>query len=235
MRTPCHKAFSLVELSIVLVILGLLVGGILAGQSLIRASELRAISTEHARYFTAVQAFRNKYLSIPGDTATAVRLWGAATVDGDASGTILGDEGFRFWQHLQLAGLVEGSLSGTATSSQAVIGSNVPASKFPGAGWSANSNYNTAGDTNLYPIASPGTFFVFGTTDTTPVARFITSNWALKPVEAWNIDTKMDDGVVYSGQVIGKFWSGQCSNGTTLNYALATNAVYCSLFFLRQF
>lgn len=60
------KAFSLVELSIVLVILGLLTGGILAGQSLIRAAELRAVSTEYSRYITATQSFRDKYFAVPG-------------------------------------------------------------------------------------------------------------------------------------------------------------------------
>lgn len=57
------RGFSLVELSIVLVILGLLTGGILAGQSLIRAAELRAVSTEYSRYATAVQSFRDKYFA----------------------------------------------------------------------------------------------------------------------------------------------------------------------------
>ena len=48
-----RQGFSLVELSIVLVILGLLTGGILAGQSLIRAAELRAVTTEYQRYTAA--------------------------------------------------------------------------------------------------------------------------------------------------------------------------------------
>ena len=51
------KAFSLVELSIVLVILGLLTGGILAGQNLIRAAELRSVITEFKTYQTAVMTF----------------------------------------------------------------------------------------------------------------------------------------------------------------------------------
>lgn len=60
-----RRAFSLVELSIVLVILGLLVGGILAGRALIHASELRGVHTEFNQYKTAVMAFRNKYLLYP--------------------------------------------------------------------------------------------------------------------------------------------------------------------------
>ncbi|PZP83692.1 MAG: type II secretion system protein, partial [Azospirillum brasilense] len=60
--SPTH-GFSLVELSIVLVILGLLTGGILGGQSLIRAAELRTISTDANRYITAAQTFRDKYFA----------------------------------------------------------------------------------------------------------------------------------------------------------------------------
>ncbi len=56
------NAFSLVELSIVLVILGLLVGGVLSGQSLIRAAELRSITEDYARYVTATHTFKDKYL-----------------------------------------------------------------------------------------------------------------------------------------------------------------------------
>ena len=73
-----RQGFSLVELSIVLVILGLLTGGILAGQSLIRASQLRAVTTEHDRYVAAVQTFRDKYFALPGDMTNATKFWGAA-------------------------------------------------------------------------------------------------------------------------------------------------------------
>ena len=72
------KAFSLVELSIVLVILGLLVGGILTGQSLIRAAELRSVTTEFSQYQTAVMTFRDKYFAIPGDMKNARDFWGAS-------------------------------------------------------------------------------------------------------------------------------------------------------------
>lgn len=76
-RNEC--AFSLVELSIVLVILGLLVGSLVSSKSLIRAAQLRAISTEYDNYRTATQAFRDKYLGLPGDITNASKFWGASS------------------------------------------------------------------------------------------------------------------------------------------------------------
>ena len=73
------NGFSLVELSIVLVILGLLTGGILGGQALIRAAELRAATTESQRYLAAINSFRDKYFALPGDMAIATRFWGVST------------------------------------------------------------------------------------------------------------------------------------------------------------
>ncbi len=89
------NGFSLVELSIVLVILGLLTGGILAGQSLIRAAEVRKFSVEAERYVTAVYTFRDKYFNLPGDMDNATAFWGVAGGNGsnnacmttDATGT----------------------------------------------------------------------------------------------------------------------------------------------------
>ena len=60
-----QSAFTLVELSIVLIIVGLLVGGVLTGQALIRAAELRAITTEKDKYITTLYAFRDKYQALP--------------------------------------------------------------------------------------------------------------------------------------------------------------------------
>jgi prepilin-type N-terminal cleavage/methylation domain-containing protein len=133
------RAFSLVELSIVLVILGLLVGGVLAGQSLIRAAELRAVTSEYARYTAAIMSFRDKYFALPGDMPNATQFWGpnrdtgagcpspitpdTGTCNGDGAGfigpntgqtttvtdTSFENEGIRAWYHLAKAGLIEGS------------------------------------------------------------------------------------------------------------------------------
>ena len=80
-----RAAFSLVELSIVLVILGLLTGGILTGQNLIRAAELRSVVTEFQTYQTAVMTFRDKYFALPGDMTNATDFWGEMTNCGAAS------------------------------------------------------------------------------------------------------------------------------------------------------
>lgn len=80
-----RHGFSLVELSIVLVILGLLTGGVLGGQALIKASQLRSVQADLNRYVAAATAFRDKYGELPGDLNNAVKYWGAqagTTTDG---------------------------------------------------------------------------------------------------------------------------------------------------------
>jgi len=62
------RAFSLIELSIVLIIIGLIVGGFLAGTALVKNAELRAIMTEAREYSVAVRAFFAQYDALPGDS-----------------------------------------------------------------------------------------------------------------------------------------------------------------------
>lgn len=255
--------FSLVELSIVLVILGLLTGGILAGQSLIRAAELRAVNTEYSRYRTAVGTFRDKYFALPGDINNATSFWGtagtcpgnsaspsttAATCNGDGDGLIMpnaanSNEEFRFWQHLANAGLIEGSYNGVANSTTAssnitLIGTNVPKSKMSSGGWSVENQ-------SVYPISSTilfegnyGNVLYFGSQATS----WVTINSILKPEEAWNIDTKMDDGKPATGTIrtlegfAGTSVSTGCSDTaasttaslTSSNYSLQNTSVACS-------
>jgi len=127
-----RAGFSLVELSIVLVILGLLVGGVLAGRDLIRAAELRGATTEYARFMAANHAFRDKYMAWPGDITNATAFWGKdatncnghtgtaatpGTCNGNGDGQITVGSGLeltRYWQHLALTGLIEGTYAGVA-------------------------------------------------------------------------------------------------------------------------
>ena len=85
---PCahtHAAFTLVELSIVLTIIGLLAGGMVAGKILIHNAELKRATNDIATFRTAMGTFEEKYNALPGDMANAVRIWGAhagGTTDG---------------------------------------------------------------------------------------------------------------------------------------------------------
>lgn len=252
-----RHAFSLVELSIVLVILGLLVGGVLSGQSLIRAAELRAVSTEYSRYFTSVQAFKDKYFALPGDMANAQSFWGAAhstaatcvttttgdirTCNGNGDGimnvSVGSNERFRFWQHLANAGLIEGNYSGVQGAGgvdEATIGTNVPRSRLNNAGWSLYFAPNDPGNPDIFANDYQN-YMMFGAAFPTS----ITANPIISPEEAWNIDTKLDDGKPGTGKILVR-WIQQCTNAasqTDINttYKLNNPAKQCALFIPRAF
>ena len=239
-------AFSLIELSIVLVILGLLVGGILAGQALIRASELRAAVTEYNRYLTALSAFRDKYFQLPGDFNGATGVWGAAascpgtpstpstdatTCDGNDDGKIGSASGsyeiFRAWQHLAAAGLVEGSFAGvpsvTGYGYSSALGWNVPASHLSGAGWTLIYAGPMDITSTVFFEGSYGNVFYFGGVQ----PNDDTYKTILTPVEAWNIDTKLDDGFPGTGRITTLEQDTGCHNaGTSSTVAIAAGAQY---------
>src|SRR6185312_5200238 len=78
-----RSGFTLIELSIVLVIIGLIVGGVLVGQDLIKAATIRAQISQIEKYNTAVNTFRSKYNAIPGDiVASQAAAFGMATRSG---------------------------------------------------------------------------------------------------------------------------------------------------------
>lgn len=261
------RGFSLVELSIVLVILGLLTGGILTGQSLIRASELRAVSTEYQRFVAAGQTFRDKYFAIPGDFNAATRFWGRlnsnadcvtnsgstvaspGTCDGNGDGIIgtgaanQSAETLQFWRQLALAGLIEGTYTGLGTAvagTDNVLGTNAPRSKLTNAGWGFwyLANYGGDGGTYAYDYTNMLGFGGYNA-GTWPLGS------VLKPEEAWNIDTKMDDGLPGSGKIlprdnVGFGVANSCTTSTSQTdkpgaYRLTTTAPACALHFARTF
>lgn len=243
-----NAAFSLVELSIVLVILGLLTGGILTGQSLIKAAELRAVSTEYNNYQTAVNAFRQKYFALPGDMANAASFW-TTSANGNANDQIAGAERYRFWQHLSLAGLAEGNYTGAQGAGGAehhiiTVGTtqNTPSSKFSSAGWNVhyamastdfgNAAPNPAAD--YYTVVYGGNVFEFGT----PSTNNRMTGAALIPEDAWNIDTKIDDGRPGLGNVLARravganaCGSGAVGDSATATYQLTDTVERCALIF----
>ena len=246
-----NKAFSLVELSIVLVILGLLTGGILAGQSLIRAAEIRSVSADFNRYSAASMAFRDKYMALPGDMRNATSFWGTDSGGcpngGGSTGTCNGNgdglvdsvdsattysERFHFWKHLANAGLIEGNYTGVAGSggiAHSVPGTNVPTSKISNSGFSAG--YMTT-HASYYLNFETINLFYFGQM----TATSHTQGSALSTEEAWSVDTKLDDGKPAYGWVGSLNLTGNagCASSDTdasATYQLTRTGLSCQLLF----
>lgn len=253
------QGFSLVELSIVLVILGLLTGGILAGQSLIRAAELRAVATETNRWLTAANSFRDKYFALPGDITNATKFWGSApacpgtagsgtqTCNGNGDGRVDTPiaasnyaDNFTFWQHLANAGLIEGAYSGMSGSGGAAHSttSNVPKSKLGQGLWfvawqGSLTGFNVAGDSMF--TGDYGNYLEVGA----PTTNFHPQSVLLKPEEMWNLDTKMDDGKPAIGRVIARRYD-TCTTASSFTdyaaeYALTSSAAGCVFLYARAF
>ena len=123
-----QKGFTLVEIAIVLVIVGLLIGGVLKGQEMITNAKLKRIESDHAGLAAAMFSYQDRYLQLPGDDSNAqgrFTIYGATTDNGDGDGVIgLGtdwdlpastawgvgtQETLKFFAHLRASGLVPGS------------------------------------------------------------------------------------------------------------------------------
>lgn len=227
-----HKSgFTLIELSIVLVIIGLLVGGILVGGDMIQAAELRATLAQYEKFNTAVNTFREKYKAVPGDMApVAAAAYGLFTLSnpplvqtfpnaplGNNNGLVESGivsmgaqarpdgETLVFWRHLTETELIDGSYGligrsdirvdqGTiaGTPQQFQIGLSLPPAKMGRGNYFAA--YSSAG-VNYYELNGIAQIGALGTYLGT--AR-------LTPLEAFSLDSKIDDGMPNSGNVIAR-------------------------------
>jgi prepilin-type N-terminal cleavage/methylation domain-containing protein len=116
------RGFTLIEIAIVLVIIGLLLGGVLKGEELIRAARVRNIISEEQGIKAAFYGFQDRFRALPGDYASASTNMncGATTcVDGDGNGRIEAPNGaslheeIMLWTHLTAAGFINGSYNAT--------------------------------------------------------------------------------------------------------------------------
>lgn len=129
-----QEGFTLVEIAIVLVIIGLLLGGILKGQEMITQAKIKNIVNDFNGITAAVNSYQDRYRALPGDDLNAASRW-AGSVSGDGNGQF-GDsaqaanrynsasanppaaEVNLFWWHLRLSGFVAGATSGQAAGTQ---------------------------------------------------------------------------------------------------------------------
>jgi prepilin-type N-terminal cleavage/methylation domain-containing protein len=117
-----QSGFTLVEIAIVLVIIGLLLGGILKGQELINSAKVKNIANDFRVIPTYIYAYQDKFRALPGDDKNAVQHLGAQTpavTPGDGNGVIDGavfagtppvptGEALQFWQQVRVANLAAG-------------------------------------------------------------------------------------------------------------------------------
>jgi len=193
-----ERGFTLIELSIVLVIIGLLVGGILKGQELIASTELKTQVAQVDGTRAAVNTFEDKYGSLPGDLTNVNFLPGSdgSTYKAPSSDGLIGsggsnggssqalrsdfskdDEVSGALEHLRLAGLITGIQAGNP---------NYLPAKVSGAGVILAA-MNTDGAAANYIRVAGGNGYG--------------NNGALRATDAYELDRKYDDGVPTSGDM----------------------------------
>jgi prepilin-type N-terminal cleavage/methylation domain-containing protein len=161
-----QSGFTLIELAIVLVIIGLLLGGVLKGQELINSAKVKSFSNDFRNIPVFVYGYQDKFKSLPGDDPQAVAHVGAGVTEiGNGDGQLdsadrwndaaaVSSETALFWLHVRRAGLAQGS---TDITSADYYPKNADGGEIGiEAGRSAANNPAIAGLGGTYVICSKG-------------------------------------------------------------------------------
>ena len=229
--------FTLVELAIVMIIIGLLIGGVLKGQELINNAQVTATVSQVKSIEAATSTFRDVYSALPGDmTSPTTRLPNCAAapcnVPGNGDGrlsnipgaTPVGAEGESYFVHLSAADLLTGIVPGSTA-----IGGNYPGAKINGVAILAGSATVPGNLTGAISTldASAGLYLVL--TDT--IGAQSATTLGLKPTEALRIDSKLDDGTAITGTVRAR--GANCADAAGV-YATNTAGQTCGLYIRIQ-
>ena len=201
-----QKGFTLVELAIVLVIIGLIVSGVLVGQDLIKAAELRATVRQHQSFQVGVNTFIGKYNGIPGDidgdkfgltggcNGTANAGDGDGIIEDSAGAITLHDSEIScFWSNLTtngkelISGVYDGDEGAASATVNDVVGENLPKMKFGSRGW------------GVFFVGTDN-YFTTGVIGANALDEYDTAE-AFVPIDAFSVDSKIDDGDPFSGDI----------------------------------
>jgi len=123
------KGFTLVELAIVLVIIGILLAAVLKGQEMINNAKIKAVANQYKSLVGAIYSYQDKYGQLPGDDNNATNHLsgsGCSVSNGDGNGRIEGAiEPFAAPEHLACAGFITGDYNGTSDYIKHTYGGNV--------------------------------------------------------------------------------------------------------------
>jgi prepilin-type N-terminal cleavage/methylation domain-containing protein len=238
-KSPLKTGFTLIELSIVLVIIGLIIGGVLVGQDLINTATIRAQISQLEKYQAAVNTFRGKYGYLPGDipdpdaTQFGFATRGLYAGEGDGNGLIEGiyqdaansnagtyegsGETGMFWVDLSKAQMLDGGFNtaGPTTPTGVVpgnlIGSYLPQAKL-GRG---NFIYVWSGgwpNNCAGGLLPPDNINYFGISAAGHLWNSdLGGTTAMTVSEAYNIDNKIDDGLPQSGSITALYLPTGCA------------------------
>jgi prepilin-type N-terminal cleavage/methylation domain-containing protein len=257
-----QRGFTLIEMSIVLVIIGLIVGGILKGQELIESSRQKNLISQIDRIRSGTTAFVDRFRSLPGDLGRISILPNASLIGATSGGndngvvgavaanvntalisTINDTENVQFFNHMVVANLAS---AGAATPRAVTLGcfagycatpSPLPAAAFPQSG--VTITYGT------HPGGTNGA--ASGQEDEREAHWLLVSRWSgaapaaadavIPAARAYQLDSKYDDGGAGSGNMrtafTGSGTAASCGTATT-DYAATDTASLCHLWFTLQ-
>lgn len=232
------SAFTLIELSIVLVIISLIVGGVIGGKSLIKSARIKQVTADIAEIRTAINSFYLQYDAFPGDMSNASEYWPncatpATNCDGNGNGYPSShDERYRLWQHLALADIYPNNLTGEEDGSgNCVIGTNIPSAPLQGTGYIFNYHLPAWWDNPLDFMLQ------MGRNDNVPAGNCLDFS-GISPPDAIQIDKKLDDGLASTGDVRAAQGSESGApdclidqGGSNNNYQKGVSDVACRMFF----